>query len=200
MTARSPRELALELAQALRDEVLPMLGRHEGRAHAGAGGGGDVTFAIDERAEALMERFLAERAPERRLLLRGPGHGLAREASRPGCSSSTRSTGRARRWPVSSPPASRSPRRRSDVRAAMRDVEAGLHRRDQVGAVFVRRARRAARARPARCPQHRPGADVLGLRAARAARRGDGRGAGRADRRLLGRRRRRSTSARRAST
>ena len=62
--AGSPRELVLELASALRDEVLPALGDHAGRAHLGAGEGGDITFAIDERAEAFMERFLAERAPD----------------------------------------------------------------------------------------------------------------------------------------
>jgi myo-inositol-1(or 4)-monophosphatase len=44
--------------------VLPELGRSEGRAHAGGGAGGDVTFAIDERAEARMEEYLAERAPD----------------------------------------------------------------------------------------------------------------------------------------
>jgi myo-inositol-1(or 4)-monophosphatase len=60
----SPRDLALELAVALRDEVLPELGDHAGREHAGAGRGGDITFAIDERAEGFLERFLAERAPE----------------------------------------------------------------------------------------------------------------------------------------
>jgi myo-inositol-1(or 4)-monophosphatase len=60
----SPRELALDLALALREEVLPELGEHAGRAHAGAGRGGDITFAIDERAEGFLERFLAERAPE----------------------------------------------------------------------------------------------------------------------------------------
>ena len=49
---------------ALREEVAPQLGGHAGRAHAGAAEGGDVTFAIDEHAEAFMERFLAERAPE----------------------------------------------------------------------------------------------------------------------------------------
>jgi myo-inositol-1(or 4)-monophosphatase len=62
--AGSPRELVLGLAGALRDEILPELGDHAGRAHSGAGKGGDITFAIDERAEAFMERFLAERAPE----------------------------------------------------------------------------------------------------------------------------------------
>jgi myo-inositol-1(or 4)-monophosphatase len=54
----------MELASALREEVAPELGRHAGREHSGAGAGGDVTFAIDERAEAFMERFLAERAPD----------------------------------------------------------------------------------------------------------------------------------------
>ena len=62
--AGSPRQLVLELASALRDEVLPALGDHAGRAHLGAGEGGDITFAIDERAEAFMEGFLAERAPD----------------------------------------------------------------------------------------------------------------------------------------
>jgi myo-inositol-1(or 4)-monophosphatase len=65
MTAsKSPRELVLGLAAALRDEIVPELGGHAGRAHSGAGKGGDITFAIDERAEAFMETFLAERAPE----------------------------------------------------------------------------------------------------------------------------------------
>lgn len=57
-------ELVRELALALRERVLPMLGSHAGRAHSGDGAGGDVTFAIDERAEAFLESFLAERAPE----------------------------------------------------------------------------------------------------------------------------------------
>lgn len=57
------RELSLQLALALREEVLPELGAHRGREHAGGGDGGDVTFAIDERAESFLERFLAERAP-----------------------------------------------------------------------------------------------------------------------------------------
>jgi myo-inositol-1(or 4)-monophosphatase len=59
------RELAVELATALREEVLPELGAHAGRAHQDeTSEGGDVTFAIDERAESFMEAFLAERAPE----------------------------------------------------------------------------------------------------------------------------------------
>lgn len=44
--------------------MLPELGAAAGREHAGDGAGGDVTFAIDERAEGRMEEFLAERAPD----------------------------------------------------------------------------------------------------------------------------------------
>src|SRR3954447_9273568 len=41
-----------------------MLGSHAGRAHsAELAAGGDVTFKIDEEAEALLEPWLAERAP-----------------------------------------------------------------------------------------------------------------------------------------
>jgi myo-inositol-1(or 4)-monophosphatase len=64
MGSTPPRELALELAGALREEIAPELGGHAGRVHAGAAEGGDITFAIDERAEDFLERFLAERAPE----------------------------------------------------------------------------------------------------------------------------------------
>ena len=59
-----PGLLVRDLAVALRAQVLPELGSHAGRAHAATGEGGDVTFAIDEGAEAYMEEFLAERAPE----------------------------------------------------------------------------------------------------------------------------------------
>jgi myo-inositol-1(or 4)-monophosphatase len=57
------RALVIDLARTLRAEVLPRLGEHAGRRHAGAAEGGDVTFAIDEAAEARLEAFLAERAP-----------------------------------------------------------------------------------------------------------------------------------------
>jgi myo-inositol-1(or 4)-monophosphatase len=57
-------ELVRELSLALRERVLPHLGSHAGRAHAGDGAGGDVTFAIDEEAESFLESFLAERAPD----------------------------------------------------------------------------------------------------------------------------------------
>ncbi len=59
-----PRALVRELALALRERVQPELGSHAGRAHAGAGRGGDVTFAIDEQAESFLEDFLEREAPE----------------------------------------------------------------------------------------------------------------------------------------
>ena len=55
-------ELVRELALALRERVLPLLGAHAQRAHAGAAEGGDVTFAIDAAAEELLEQFVSERA------------------------------------------------------------------------------------------------------------------------------------------
>jgi myo-inositol-1(or 4)-monophosphatase len=58
------RELVTDLASTLREEVLPHLGAHAGRAHSGEAEGGDVTFQIEERAEGHMEAFLADRAPE----------------------------------------------------------------------------------------------------------------------------------------
>ena len=43
--------------------MLPSLGSLAGRAHAGDGAGGDVTFAVDEIAETALQEFVAERAP-----------------------------------------------------------------------------------------------------------------------------------------
>ena len=58
------RDVVRDLALALRERVLPLLGAHAGRAHADElAAGGDVTFRIDEEAEALIEPWLAERAP-----------------------------------------------------------------------------------------------------------------------------------------
>ncbi|MGI8921515.1 MAG: inositol monophosphatase family protein [Solirubrobacteraceae bacterium] len=57
------RALVADLAQALRDLVAPLLGSHAGRSHASAGHGGDVTFAIDAEAEALLAGFVAAHAP-----------------------------------------------------------------------------------------------------------------------------------------
>jgi myo-inositol-1(or 4)-monophosphatase len=50
----------------LREQVLPHLGSHAARAHdeAAEAAGGDVTFAIDAGAEAALEEFLSERAPD----------------------------------------------------------------------------------------------------------------------------------------
>jgi myo-inositol-1(or 4)-monophosphatase len=57
------REIVLDLALRLRETVLPELGSLRGRAALGDGAGGDVTFAIDEAAEATLEEFIARRAP-----------------------------------------------------------------------------------------------------------------------------------------
>jgi myo-inositol-1(or 4)-monophosphatase len=59
-----PHALAVDLALRLREVVLPLLGAHAARAHTRADGTGDITFAIDERAERELETFVAERAPE----------------------------------------------------------------------------------------------------------------------------------------
>ena len=57
------RELVLELALGLRERVLPSLGSHAGRAFAGEGAGGDVTFAVDAEAEEFLAEFVASHAP-----------------------------------------------------------------------------------------------------------------------------------------
>jgi myo-inositol-1(or 4)-monophosphatase len=62
--AEEARELTRALGLALREVVLPDLGSHDGRAHAGEGEGGDVTFAIDERAESFLEEYLVSHAPD----------------------------------------------------------------------------------------------------------------------------------------
>jgi myo-inositol-1(or 4)-monophosphatase len=56
-------ELVLELGLALRERVLPSLGSVAGRSVVGEGAGGDLTFAVDEMAEAFLEEFVASRAP-----------------------------------------------------------------------------------------------------------------------------------------
>ena len=58
------RSLVRDLAVALREQVLPSLGSHAGRAHEAQAAGGDVTFAIDADAERFLEEWLADRAPE----------------------------------------------------------------------------------------------------------------------------------------
>jgi len=56
--------LVHDLALSIRDRVLPELGSHAGRAQAGEGAGGDVTFAVDEVAEQALGELVANRAPE----------------------------------------------------------------------------------------------------------------------------------------
>jgi myo-inositol-1(or 4)-monophosphatase len=57
------RDLCVDLARALADRVRPELGAAAARRHGQVGAGGDVTFSIDEGAEAELARFLRERAP-----------------------------------------------------------------------------------------------------------------------------------------
>lgn len=59
----SQSSLVLELAQHLRERVLPELGSEAGRAERGEGAGGDVTFAVDALAEHALTEYLAEVAP-----------------------------------------------------------------------------------------------------------------------------------------
>jgi myo-inositol-1(or 4)-monophosphatase len=61
--ASDQRGLVLDLALGLRDVVLPELGSQAGRAVAGDGAGGDVTFAVDALAESFLSEFVASRAP-----------------------------------------------------------------------------------------------------------------------------------------
>jgi len=56
-------DIALELARAIRERVLPHLGSHAGREPLGDGAGGDVTFAVDALAESTLADLVAERAP-----------------------------------------------------------------------------------------------------------------------------------------
>jgi myo-inositol-1(or 4)-monophosphatase len=53
----------VDLCARLREVVVPFLGLHAAREHAGAAVGGDVTFDIDERAERCLETYMAERLP-----------------------------------------------------------------------------------------------------------------------------------------
>jgi myo-inositol-1(or 4)-monophosphatase len=58
-------QLLLDLARLLRERVRPELGSQSGRRAVGDGAGGDVTFAVDELAEAALEEFIAERGAGR---------------------------------------------------------------------------------------------------------------------------------------
>jgi myo-inositol-1(or 4)-monophosphatase len=52
--------LCLELASRIRERVFGLLGSHVQRAHAGTSSHGDVTFLLDEEAEAELAAFVAE--------------------------------------------------------------------------------------------------------------------------------------------
>jgi len=63
VSASEDVHLVAGLARRLRDRVEPELGSHSGRAHAGGGSSGDVTFAVDAAAEEELEAFIAAEAP-----------------------------------------------------------------------------------------------------------------------------------------
>lgn len=75
------RTLVLELAQRLRQRVLPELGSHAGRRERGDGAGGDITFAVDALAEAELDQFVTERAPRMAYYSEDRGLVAAREAA-----------------------------------------------------------------------------------------------------------------------
>ena len=129
----------------LRERVLPELGSDAGRAHAPCGAGGDVTFAIDERrggdARGFGGRARAGASPSTPR--------TAAWSHRPApstCSSSTRSTARARRWRGWRPRAraSRSPRSR-DGEPTMGDVRGREWSRSRAANGSTRRAAGACR-------------------------------------------------------
>ncbi len=62
-SAEQRSTLVLELARRLREDVLPELGSHAGRAQHTGGAGGDVTFEVDLLAEESLREFVATRAP-----------------------------------------------------------------------------------------------------------------------------------------
>ena len=57
MTELEP--LCLDLAARIRERVVGLLGSHAQRAHAGTSSHGDVTFLLDEEAEAELADFVA---------------------------------------------------------------------------------------------------------------------------------------------
>ncbi len=60
---RAISEELVRICGLLREAVLPYLGSHAARSHAGAAVGGDVTFDIDERAERVLEEYMAAYLP-----------------------------------------------------------------------------------------------------------------------------------------
>ena len=53
----------ITLCAELRQVVLPSLGAHSARGHAGVAVGGDVTFGIDEQAEEFLAGYMREQLP-----------------------------------------------------------------------------------------------------------------------------------------
>ena len=169
---RAPRGWSSS-SPALREEVLPALGRAEGREHAGDGAGGDVTFAIDERAEARMEEFLAERAPD--VAFYSEDRGMVDPGGEPAWVlvvdpiDGTRPAMAGLESACVSVAAAR-----LDGEPAMGDVEVGCVIEIKSRARVPRGAGRGRRAGAATLVPDSRRADVLDLRLSRAARRADG--------------------------
>jgi myo-inositol-1(or 4)-monophosphatase len=56
-------DILVDLCGRLREVVLPALGHHAARDHAGIAVGGDVTFGIDELAEKLLVEYMRDELP-----------------------------------------------------------------------------------------------------------------------------------------
>ena len=191
-TERDRHTLVLDLGLRLREVVLPELGSHAGRAEAGEGAGGDVTFAVDEIAEQALVEFVAERAP--RIAFYSEDRGLVAagdatdvlvvdpiDGTRPAMAGLESACVAVALAPL------------GDGEPTMADVE--------VGCVVEIKSRRLVPGGPRRGGRRLDAAgraerrtvdvapDVLGIRVPGPAGAADGRGAGRADRRLVGRRR-----------
>ena len=180
----------LDLALRLRDVVLPELGSHAGRSVAGDGAGGDLTFAVDELAETTLAEFLAERAP--RIAFYSEDRGLVApgdatdvlvvdpiDGTRPAMAGLESACVAVALAPI------------GDGAPTMADVEIGCVVEIKSGDWYLAHPGVGGRVDAARAAQRRRGCQphVLGLRLPRPAGAPDRRGAGRADRRLLGRRR-----------
>ena len=172
--------------------MLPELGSHAGRAfHAGgASAGGDITFAVDELAEKALVEFLAERAPALAYYSEDRGLVAAGEATevlvvdpidgtRPAMAGLESACVSVALAPL------------GDGEPTMADVSTGCVVEIKSGDWFVAARGHGLESQPAGLAEResRSAPDVLVLRFSRPPGPTDGRGARRADRRLVGPRR-----------
>ncbi len=189
LTSSSARlTLVRDLGLRLRERVLPELGSHAGRAHAGDGAGGDITFAVDAVAEESLAEFLAERAP--RVAFYSEDRGLVADGdatevlvvdpidgTRPALAGLESACVAVALAPL------------GDGDPTMGDVSAGCVVEIKSGDWFLAARGQGLMEAPGPCPaerEHRPAANVLELRVPRPPGTSHDGGAGRADRRLVG--------------